>query len=94
MLQEIESGHSGIKGAIRKYGLNKSTLAQWRRRYQLYGYEGLETCTHNRSYSEELKYQAVTQSTTLFSMISHCLQYGHLLLLVHLRLVPQYLTIW
>lgn len=59
ILQEIESGHIGMKGAVRKYGLNKSTIAKWRRRYQLYGYEGLEIRTHNRSYSEELKYQAV-----------------------------------
>lgn len=32
---------------------------KWQRRYKLYGYEGLERRTHNRSYSAELKLQAV-----------------------------------
>lgn len=59
ILQEIESGDIGIKGAVRKYGLDKSTIAKWRRRYQLYGYEGLAIRTRNRRYSEELKGQAV-----------------------------------
>ncbi|MFD1184034.1 transposase [Paenibacillus timonensis] len=51
ILQEIESGHIGVKGAVRKYGLNKSTIAKWRRRYQLYGYEGLAIRTRNRAAS-------------------------------------------
>ncbi|MBB6679176.1 helix-turn-helix domain-containing protein, partial [Cohnella lubricantis] len=42
-----------------KFGINKSTIVKWRRRYQVYGYEGLEARTHNRSYSAELKLQAV-----------------------------------
>ncbi|GGD60380.1 helix-turn-helix domain-containing protein [Paenibacillus nasutitermitis] len=59
ILQEIESGHIGRNAAVRKYGFSKSTVAQWQRRYHLYGYEGLEIPSHNRSYSEELKHQAV-----------------------------------
>ena len=59
ILQEIERGLIGVKEAARKHGFNKSTIAKWQHRYRLYGYEGLEIRTHNRSYSEELKHQAV-----------------------------------
>jgi transposase-like protein len=59
ILQEIDAGHIGVRAAVKKYGFAMSTLANWQRRYRLYGYEGLEICTHNRSYSEELKHQAV-----------------------------------
>jgi transposase len=59
ILQEIESGHIGVKSAARKFGISKTTLAKWQRRYQVYGYEGLEVRTRNRSYSAELKLQAV-----------------------------------
>lgn len=59
ILQEIENGHMDVKAAARKFGVSKTTLAKWRRRYQLYGYEGLEIRTRNRSYSAELKLQAV-----------------------------------
>jgi transposase len=57
VLQEIE--RIGVNAAVIKFGFTKSTLAKWRRRYQLYGYEGLEIRSHNHSYSEELKLQAV-----------------------------------
>jgi transposase len=59
IIQEIESGHIGVKAATKKFGLPKTTLAKWRRRYRVYGYEGLEVRTHNRNYSAELKVQAV-----------------------------------
>jgi transposase len=59
IIQEIESGQVGVKEAIQKFGVSKSTLAKWRRRYRVYGYEGLEVRTHNKSYSAELKLQAV-----------------------------------
>lgn len=59
IVQEIENGCIGVIAAARKFGINKTTLAKWRRRYQVYGYEGLEARTHNRSYSAELKLQAV-----------------------------------
>ena len=45
--------------AVKQYGISKTTLAKWRRRYRVHGYEGLEIRTRNRSYSAELKLQAV-----------------------------------
>jgi transposase len=59
ILQEIENGHIGVKAACSEFGISKTTLVKWRRRYQVYGYEGLASQTHNRSYSAELKLQAV-----------------------------------
>lgn len=59
VLEEIESGQICVKAATKKYGITKTTLVKWRRRYEVYGYEGLEIRTHNRSYSAELKLQAV-----------------------------------
>jgi transposase-like protein len=59
IIQQIESGRIGVKVAVNTYGISKSTLAKWRRRYRVYGYEGLEVRTRNRSYSAELKLQAV-----------------------------------
>jgi transposase len=52
-------GHIGVKEAARAFCISKTTLAKWRRRYRVYGYEGLEIRTCNRSYSTELKLQAV-----------------------------------
>ena len=49
----------GVKMAVKQYGISKTTLAKWRRRYRVHGYEGLEIRTRNRSYSAELKLQAV-----------------------------------
>ncbi|MBP2120561.1 transposase-like protein, partial [Cohnella lubricantis] len=48
IIQEIANGWIGVKAAVRKFGINKSTIVKWRRRYQVYGYEGLEARTHNR----------------------------------------------
>lgn len=59
IIQEIEAGHIEVKAAVERFGISKSTLAKWRRRYRVYGYEGLEVRSHNRSYSSELKRQAV-----------------------------------
>jgi transposase len=59
ILQEVESGQIGVKAAAKKYGITKTTLAKWRRRYEVYGYEGLEIRSRNRCYSAELKLQAV-----------------------------------
>jgi transposase len=59
ILQEIISGQIGLMDAVNKFGFSKTTLTKWRRRYKLYGYVGLEVRSHNRSYSEELKRQAV-----------------------------------
>ncbi|USG64980.1 helix-turn-helix domain-containing protein [Brevibacillus ruminantium] len=59
ILQEIENGQLGVMAVAKKYGLTKTTLAKWRRRYEVYGYEGGEIRTHNNRHSPELKLQAV-----------------------------------
>lgn len=59
ILNEVSSGQLGFLATAKKYEINKTTLMKWQRRYKLYGYEGLESHTHNRSYSAELKLQAV-----------------------------------
>lgn len=59
ILQEIEHGHIGVKAATQKYEISKTTIAKWRRRYEIYGYEGLEVRTRNKKYTAELKLQAV-----------------------------------
>ncbi|MEK5235904.1 IS3 family transposase [Paenibacillus sp. FSL L8-0470] len=59
ILQEVECGQIGLKAAARKYGLSKTSLVKWRRRYQLYGFEGLEVRSCNRKYTVEIKRQAV-----------------------------------
>lgn len=59
ILNEVTSGQLGFLAAAKKYGINKTTLMKWQRRYKLYGYEGLESRAHNQSYSAELKLSAV-----------------------------------
>ncbi|WP_238357610.1 helix-turn-helix domain-containing protein [Cohnella zeiphila] len=59
IIQELELGGISFVAAAYKYGVNKTTLVKWCRRYKVYGYEGLEIRSHNRSYSAELKQQAV-----------------------------------
>jgi transposase len=59
IIKEIECGELGIMAAAYKYGISKTTLVKWRQRYEVYGFEGLEVQTGNRSYSAELKLQAV-----------------------------------
>lgn len=59
IIKDIESGQIGIKGAVRKYGLSKTTLRKWRCRYEAAGSEGFIKRTHNNRYSAELKLQAV-----------------------------------
>lgn len=58
ILHELESGRSQLDIA-QKYDVSIYTLFKWRRRYDLYGYEGLEVRTRHNSYSIELKLQAV-----------------------------------
>lgn len=57
VLRELKSG--GIETTAKKYGIGGTTLLEWRDRYEHYGYMGLEHQPHNRSYSAELKLQAV-----------------------------------
>jgi transposase len=59
IIQEIQNGHIGVMAATQKFSITKTTLAKWRRRYCVYGFEGLESRAHNRSYSAELKIQAI-----------------------------------
>ncbi|WP_169081326.1 helix-turn-helix domain-containing protein [Paenibacillus sp. PL91] len=61
IIEEVSSGEIGFLAAAKKYKINNTTLMKWQRRYKLYGYEGLEHRTHNRSYSAELKLQAVKE---------------------------------
>ena len=58
LLHEFEKGPTLIYVAS-KYNVCKTTLKRWRHCYELYGYVGLEIQTYNRSYSSELKLQAV-----------------------------------
>jgi transposase-like protein len=44
---------------VQKYDINLNTLMDWRHRYEMYGYEGLETRTHNKKYPTEIKLEAV-----------------------------------
>ncbi|WGU96325.1 transposase [Paenibacillus dendritiformis] len=60
VLQELESDQAGLETTAKKYGIGATTLIEWRDRYEQYGsYAGLEHQPHNRSYSAELKLQAV-----------------------------------
>lgn len=59
ILREYESGQGSLSGIAHKYIINVSTLKDWRRRYELYGAEGLEFRSKNKSYSVEIKLQAV-----------------------------------
>ncbi|WP_155971694.1 helix-turn-helix domain-containing protein, partial [Paenibacillus sp. Soil522] len=59
IIEEIDSGELSVMAVAYKYGISKTTLVKWRRQYEVYGFEGLEVQTENRSYSAELKLQAV-----------------------------------
>ncbi|WP_081418618.1 helix-turn-helix domain-containing protein [Paenibacillus sp. Leaf72] len=59
ILEEVSNGEIGFLVAAKKYGINKTTLMKWQRRYKTHGYEGLERRTHLQKYSAELKHQAV-----------------------------------
>lgn len=59
ILEEVSKGEIGFLAAAEKYGINKTTLMKWQRRYKLYGYEGQESRTRNRSYTAEIKLEAV-----------------------------------
>ncbi|RJG25915.1 transposase [Paenibacillus thiaminolyticus] len=59
VLQALKSGQGGIETTAKMYGIGATTHIEWRDRYEQYGYKGLEHLAHNRSYSTELKLQAV-----------------------------------
>jgi transposase len=60
IIQEYQDGFGTLKGITKKYNISKFTFKKWRRRFELYGLEGLEIRTKNQSYSDILKLQAVT----------------------------------
>jgi transposase len=57
ILQELET--RSIAATAKKHDLNRYTLDEWRHRYELYGFKGLEIRAHNKSYSADDKIQAV-----------------------------------
>jgi transposase len=59
IIEEIECSDLGVMDAAYKYGVSKTSIVKWKRRYEVYGFEGLEVQMSNRSYSAELKLQAV-----------------------------------
>ena len=59
ILQDFEMRQTSQADVVKKYDINLNTLMDWRHRFELYGYEGLEIRTHNRKYSTEIKLQAV-----------------------------------
>ncbi|WP_211326511.1 helix-turn-helix domain-containing protein, partial [Paenibacillus flagellatus] len=54
-----ETDEMGLQATSQKYDIGRTTLIEWRDRYEQWGYEGLENRTHNRSYCAGLKLQAV-----------------------------------
>lgn len=59
ILQELDTSQATLLDVANKYDINRTSLKEWRHRYELYGYEGLGVRTHNKNYSTELKLQAV-----------------------------------
>lgn len=59
ILRELEDGRSSAKELAEKYNVNVSTFIKWKRKYKLFGIQGLEIRNRNNSYSAELKHQAV-----------------------------------
>ncbi|XEC93721.1 helix-turn-helix domain-containing protein [Paenibacillus tarimensis] len=59
ILEELRTGQGSLSGIAYKYNISVSTLKEWRRRYEVYGPEGLEFRTENKSYTVEVKLQAV-----------------------------------
>ncbi|WP_058302707.1 helix-turn-helix domain-containing protein [Gorillibacterium timonense] len=59
IVKAIESGEISVIASSQRIGVAISTIKDWRRNYQRFGYAGLERRSGNRTYSEELKLQAV-----------------------------------
>ncbi|AZS15202.1 helix-turn-helix domain-containing protein [Paenibacillus lutimineralis] len=59
ILEELSSGEGTRAEVARQHKISINTLVKWRKRYELYGMDGLEIRTRNCSYSSELKTQAV-----------------------------------
>ncbi|MFD0672661.1 helix-turn-helix domain-containing protein [Cohnella sp. GCM10027633] len=63
-IRGFEDGRSTQREIAQKYNVNISTLEKWRRKYDQYGIQGLETRTRNNSYSAKLKVEAVQDYLT------------------------------
>ncbi|SFM40880.1 Transposase and inactivated derivatives [Paenibacillus sp. 1_12] len=59
IIDELAAGRGTREEVARKYNISVNTLVKWRHRYAFYGMDGLEIRIRNRSYSVELKLQAV-----------------------------------
>ena len=59
IVQKLSQGDAGINALAREYHVPKQTIYDWRDQYNLYGIEGLSESKHWRSYSKELKENAV-----------------------------------
>ena len=59
ILQELETAQATILEIAEKYERSRTTLINWRHRYELYGCKGLENRTYHQSYSADLKIHAV-----------------------------------
>ena len=59
ILQELDASCSTRKEVAEKYNVSINTLVKWHRKYELYGAQGLEIRTRNKSYSTEDKLRAV-----------------------------------
>ena len=64
ILEELSTGEGTRAEVARQHNISISTLVKWRKRYELYGMDGLEIRTRNRSYSSELRIQAVQDYLT------------------------------
>ena len=61
VLQASESDSYSINEIVSKYGINRTTLKDWRYKYQTYGVMGLQNSTQWTRYSKELKLAAVEE---------------------------------
>lgn len=59
ILQEIETGDYTQKEIAAKYGVNLSTIKDWKYKFSRYGATGLTRKTSNKKYPESLKQAAI-----------------------------------
>src|SRR5947207_3100732 len=59
IVQKLSQGDVSISALASEYHVSKQTIYDWRDQYNLYGIEGLSESNHWRSYSKELKENAV-----------------------------------
>ncbi|MFB4158387.1 IS3 family transposase [Geomicrobium sp. JSM 1781026] len=59
VIQAIEEGDSTIKEVTEQYGVSVATFKRWRRKYEHFGLEGLQPAKGQKTYTKEIKRQAV-----------------------------------